>query len=300
MTNRGRYGTTSSAIAFPSAGSQRQPTVFSVNGSSVNHANLRRHLRPDELQPQDPPPLVRQGAFMFDETVDPVCRICFGISEDQENGQFIRPCQCRGSMYVPYQYPYYHHSSQSSLPSPPPPAPLQLPPSSPSSLAQQQQQQRGGVEEEDGEQSTSNDKNYNDKGSPSFLLSPLLHHCHHQQHSGDVHDKCLESWLQSVGTTRQCSTCLHDYTLPPTTYTSQQQHHHHHRRRQASSSSSTARKHISSNYTTPPPARFALPALLSSSSSTKKHPHLSSGNLFIALSSARYLAQKSMITLKHR
>ncbi|KAI8148543.1 hypothetical protein BJV82DRAFT_574784 [Fennellomyces sp. T-0311] len=170
MTKRRYEYASSSALPFPSSSSsQRQSTVFSINGSSVNHANLRRHLQPHEQQ--DPPPLVRQGAFMVDDTSDPFCRICYGATEDMEYGHFIRPCKCRGSMYVEQQQP----DEDNNLP---------------------------------------------------FVLR-----------SGNVHEKCLRSWLSSVGTARQCSTCLYEYTLPE-----------------------------SSSSPPPPPTQFALPALSLSSS----------------------------------
>lgn len=105
--------------------------------SSMNHVNLRRHLRPaDAAQPPKTlvlPQLTRQDAFIADtsyesslsnedsdSTEDPNirflkgkpihawksaarsdsskrCRICYGTTED-EHGRFISPCNCRGTM----------------------------------------------------------------------------------------------------------------------------------------------------------------------------------------------------------
>ncbi|KAI9244185.1 hypothetical protein BDA99DRAFT_311269 [Phascolomyces articulosus] len=118
MTNqRYVYPTASSSAAPFHSTSQRQSTVFSINGSNINHANLRRHLSPEEQQLHDPPPLIRQGAFMFDDSIDPICRICYGVTEDYESSHFIRPCQCRGPINGQHHhYPLLQPPSQPQLP----------------------------------------------------------------------------------------------------------------------------------------------------------------------------------------
>ena len=260
MTNQ-RYiyaASTSSAVPFPST-SQRHSTVFSINGSNINHANLRRHLHPDEQQPvQDPPPLVRQGAFMFDDYADPVCRICYGVTEDQENGHFIRPCQCRGSMYV-----NNHHHLQPLSSSPPPPIPST---SSSSSISHRHHSLLPPSPHQEFHDIPKDNNNNNNNNNNLFLNNN-----NNDNDSGNVHDKCLNTWLTSANpTTRRCSTCLHEYTFPPAStlqpdnHPHQQTHHRNDLTTAGSSSSSPPSRSL------PPPTLFALPAL-SSSTSPKRH-----------------------------
>ncbi|KAI7849660.1 hypothetical protein BDC45DRAFT_573708 [Circinella umbellata] len=251
MKNRRNiYAASTSSIPFPSA-SQRQSTVFSINGSNINHANLRRHLDPEEQQPlQDTPPLIRQGAFMFDDSVDPVCRICYGVTEDQENGHFIRPCQCRGSMYVNN---HYHLQSSS------PPIPST---SSSSSISHHHHSLFPPSPHQEFHDIPDNNNNNNNN---LFLL-----HNNNNNNSGNVHDKCLNSWLTSVNpTTQKCSTCLHEFTFPPTS-TLQPNNDQHQQETQYNNSLNTAESSSSSSHLLSPPTLFTLPALSSSTSSSKK------------------------------
>ncbi|KAG2219301.1 hypothetical protein INT45_011316 [Circinella minor] len=234
---------TSSAIPFPSA-SQRQSTVFSINGSNINHANLRRHLDPNEQQPlQDTPPLIRQGAFMYDDSVDPVCRICYGVTEDQENGHFIRPCQCRGSMYVNNHY--YLQPSSPQIPST----------SSSSSISHHHHSLFPPSPHQEFHDIPDNNNN---NSNNLFLL-----HNNNNNDSGNVHDKCLNSWLTSINpTTQKCSTCLHEFTFSPTSTLQPNNDQHY-------NSVDTTESASSSHLLSPPPL-FTLPVLSSSTSSSKK------------------------------